>query len=207
MIQWIATLALAGAADEGLITAAHEARWELVDRRASATGRAGGYLLAAGFAQAAFGTLLVAYGDQRGSEDLAGGGTALLVTGSISAVLGVPLMLGGSTRAARSIRERGVHLSRAPAMVGWGFYGVSPVIFPVAPVTVPISIVLGIVQMDVNRRVRERAGLPRVRPDRRWWETAPVGATITIVPQASSRRLPLAGKASRAVRDARSPEG
>jgi len=194
MTVWMVAIGLAGAADDP-VPLTHEQYWTRVDRRASATGRTGEYLLAAGFAQAAMGTLLIAYGQDIGADGLADGGTALVVTGAISASVGIPLTLGGSMRAARSIQERGVHAPRVAGIMGWTSFGISVFVLP-APVTIPMSLVLGIVQMDVNHRVRERAGLPRVRPELRWWETTPVGATITIGP-----------RAARAASDDRAPEG
>lgn len=185
--MWLIVISLASAADPPFpLPLSHEERWTRVDRRASHTGRMGGYLLAAGFAQAALGTLVIAYGQDRGSEDLAMAGTVLVTTGAVSASIGIPLTLTGSMRAARSMNERGVHAPNHAGVGAWTCYGLSMFILP-APVTLPVSVVLGIVQMDVNRRVRERAGLRRVRP---------VGATLTITPGVG-----------RASRHDRAPEG
>ena len=198
MTVWAIPIRLAAAAEPPLpvpLWEEREAYWTQVDRRATHTARGGEYLLAAGFAQAVMGTLLIAHAQDVGSENVEAAGVTLLVTGGITTALGSPLILGGSMRAARSMRERGVYGSRTAATIGWSFLGAS-LFVPIAPFTVPVSIVLGTVQVDVNRRVRERAGLPSLRRDMRWWEEAPLGATITIVPPAG-----------RAARDGRDPEG
>jgi hypothetical protein len=195
MWMWMAGLASAAEIPD-TPPDAYEERWDRADVRASRVSRTGGYLLAAGFAQAAFGTLLVSYGQERASEDLIAAGGVLLVTGAISGGVSMPITLAGSMRVARSINARGVHAPTAAGVGGWTCFGLSFLVLP-APVTVPLSMVLGLAQVDVNRRVRESAGLPSVRYDTRWWETAPLGVTVTIVP----------GTGGRASRGDRAPEG
>jgi hypothetical protein len=166
MVMLVASLAVASempapvpAADAD---ASYEQRWQEVDLRASRVGRTGTTLIGLGFGSAAMGLLLASYGGDRQTQGLVTVGTTFVGVGVASAFAGIPLTLAGSMRSARSMRARGVHVPTTAATTGWTGFGLSLLLVP-APVTLPLSMVMGFVQMDVNRRYRDDAGLPQVR--------------------------------------------
>jgi hypothetical protein len=142
--------------------ASYEQRWQTVDIRASQVGRTGTTLVGLGFGSAAMGLLLASYGGDRQTQSLVTVGSAFVGVGIASTFAGIPLTLAGSMRSARSMQARGVHVPMSAGKVGWTCFGLSLLVLP-APVTLPVSLAMGFVQMDVNRRFRENAGLPEVR--------------------------------------------
>jgi pimeloyl-ACP methyl ester carboxylesterase len=140
----------------------YEQRWRQIDLRASRTGRTGTTLIGVGLGAALAGLLASSYGGDRQSEPLVTTGTVLVGVGAASAFAGLPIALTASMRSTRSMRARGVYVPTAAGIAGWTNFGLSLAILP-APVTLPASMFFAFLQMDVNRRFRQAAGLPPVR--------------------------------------------
>ena len=140
----------------------YEQRWRDVDLRASRVGRTGTTLMGVGLGSVAAGLLLASYGGDRQSEELVTAGSVFVGVGAASAFAGLPIALTASMRSARSMRARGVYVPTAAGVGGWTTFGLSLWVIP-APVTLPTSMFLAFLQMDVNRRFRQASGLPPVR--------------------------------------------
>jgi len=152
-------------------------RWTDVDRRSLSRSKVGGALAVGGSAGVALGTGLLAVGVDAQGVGLVGGTVQLA---SVPAwVAGPPVLLAGSMRSARALRERGVRPSTNAGAFGWALYAATPVLLAMFNrdadgygatdmAALPLlayggAIGLGYLQLDLNRRARRRAGLPSLR--------------------------------------------
>lgn len=167
-----------------------DAQWAQRHREASSMANAGLWLTGLGVAGTAGGALLL----ESGNTDLEGLG-ALLVVGGIGAGLtGAPVLLGSGLRANHTLSRRGVFSSTLPGTLGWAALGawLFPAILatplgPAAPVVIASTawagaVGLGVVQLHVNRRAAERAGL---------WSPRGARARLDLRVRASPRGLAL----------------
>lgn len=144
----------------------NEAMWARSDRDATRFARIGGYAsIASGMMLLGGTSLLVAAGND-GADHLLPSAAAVTVIGSAGVIAAPPLLLGASLRANRSLRERGVYVSSAPAVAGWTLYGASIFLlplfasaWPLAPVYYGAILACGYGQMEVNRIGRRDAHL------------------------------------------------
>lgn len=154
-------------------------RWARADMYGARASRAGAYLTvgAVTVGSASLGLMLLQ--DEAGPF-VSGTGGALFVVAAPAAALGPAVLLGGSLRSRRALKERGVRVSALPGAFGWALYGVTPLLISVVDDqgAFPIlsysgAVALGFLQTHINMQARGRAGLP----DPLRAETSPVGST------------------------------
>ena len=153
-------------------------RWRVVQRRADKVADTGAVLTIASSVGAATGTGMVALGADARGVGMVGGVVQLASAPGL--VLGPPLLLSGSLRSARALRESGVHAPQTAGIVGWTLYGLTPILLatfnqgpdgdrPTDRGMLPLlsyggALGMGLLQVQVNRRVARRARLPPESP-------------------------------------------
>ncbi len=145
-------------------------RWSRADHQGAKATRAGAYLCV-GSATATMTALgLMALQDEAGPY-VAGTGGLLYVAAVPALVGGPPVLLGGSLRSRRALKERGVRVSALPGAFGWTLYALTPFMLAVPNdqsafgiASYGGAIALGFWQSHLNDGGRRGAGLHQPQP-------------------------------------------
>lgn len=168
-------------------------RWARADRQGARATRMGA-MITIGAASVTAGSMgLMALEDELGPY-VAGTGGWLFVGSVPVLIAGPPVVLGGSLRSRRALKERGVRVSALPGAFGWTLYGLTPLFLSVQNdqsafgiASYGGAIALGLLQSQRNERARRIAGLPDPRADR----STPV---VVEAPQLEVGLQPLVGR-------------
>ena len=170
-------------------------RWARADIQGARATRVGAYLCVGSAAATMTSLGLMALQEEAGPY-VAGTGGLLFLATTPALVAGPPVLLGGSLRSRRALKERGVRVSALPGAFGWALYAFTPIALSVPNDQAAFGILsygggiaLGLYQSHLNTRGRRRVGLPD--PHARLAPAAP-RARVGLTPQVGEGRRGLA---------------